>query len=800
MADFQSFLFQNMQMIGLEEQEDPERKVSKSSGSSASSHSSQSMTKRQPDGKIFKAFGSISGSTTETYLSNSHRKQAKSAEPDPYDLNSQQPNLAKKKLAHSSCESFPEPPAESAHFFAKKDQMFESKVMDLDMNYVMGDDDDSKSLSSPETNLKFNFKSSTPVIHQTKYDSSSQSERHVESPKVLRRKKSLNYRKFSPCRSIFDKKTMSKASLNSFNEDESFAKSNHRPSSNYLVTSMLFDRKKVNMAHKSNTSSESDLDANSSLESLLMEPYLVKFEEELIKNSKCEIIKDLSSLNHSLALAADQQSGARGQKNLFQKYFSEIKNLTLKKKSGPLKKPLDAELFNKVDHAEELVYDEQDEDQDQEEMATNSPLDKDNLKLASKAHIPWQSLDTQSSDQLLDMVIGNLNQTVDSEQFPLLYSKKGNKISKNQVKRWFDLLEKLAQGELSKGEEAEPAKSRLYSSKQFLINKKRQFMEKVSKKKCKTEPHLDASGSGSDICGTASKLYANVVPHETKRSRANPRITKKEADYENESFVSGKKSPRKLKLDHFYNEITDLEQRQAAIRHKNRERERVERSAPSNLMCQKNKELLQQIYDYTQESSHDSTSNLIFKRNIAAIAKLKSPERKILYNEWFTILKRMEKDPKFDLETLVRTRGRFTDNDKISYRTKLMEKGDKIRTARSEPNFSTMFSTSRAGRTRNGVNTTPAVRAHRESDPAGSKSDPNPKTAKAEPNALKLTLEKSDINKIKNLLKKKDKSLKIDLTNLKERTNMRKMQHRAELEKSEESENNRIKSKKSLKK
>jgi hypothetical protein len=83
-----------------------------------------------------------------------------------------------------------------------------------------------------------------------------------------------------------------------------------------------------------------------------------------------------------------------------------------------------------------------------------------------------------------------------------------------------------------------------------------------------------------------------------------------------------------------------------------------------------------------------SAKNLAFRRNVASIAKLKSPERKILYNEWFTIIKKMEKDPKFDLEALVRTRGRFTEHDHISYRDKLIEKQhQRLRCAQSEPNF-----------------------------------------------------------------------------------------------------------------
>ncbi|CAF0978797.1 unnamed protein product [Brachionus calyciflorus] len=837
MSDFQSFLFQNMHMIGLEEDEE-ERKTHKSNNSSSipsassSANSSKLSSKNSVDGKIFKAYGSISVSTTETYLSSNSNLNRKDfevnltkkfmentqfrIEEDPYDLNNHEPKFNKKKSSDNSLETLPDPPMEVMDFYSKKDQLFESNVMDLDMNYIINIDDeiknieksDSKSMSSPESNLKFNFKSSTPVNENKKKNDSSmsQDEREVKSPKFVKKKcnERLSYRKFSPCRSIFEKKTMSKASLNSFNEDESFHNSNYRlnrsdlGNSNYIVSSRIFEKKKP--PQKSNTTSGSDLNLNSSsLESVLIEPYLVKFEEELIKNSKSGIIKDLSILNQS-----SLEPTPRNQKNVFQKYFNEFKNLTLKKnKSTPKHKGLDQDLFRKSSgEIEELVYDDDEP----------NILSKENLKNISKEQIPWDNLDSKSSSLLLDLVLDNLNKSLSSEDLPILYSKKGNKISKNQVKRWFDLLEKLANGENgAKNQELDVSnhsnhKSKLYTSKQYLINKKNQFLEKVNRKNHKSSTH-EISQTGSDISKNVSKLYANVSPpvvdsksdvESDEKSEIDTPVKKpkklNEQNYMNENFfkekkekvseVSKQKSPRKLNPDHFYNEITDLETRQA-MKHKNREKERVERNVEieSKQLSKRNSEILQQIVDYTQTSVHDSTSNMIFKRNIAAISNLKSPERKILYKEWFTVLKRMEKDPKFDLETLVRTRGRFTDNDKISYRTKLMEKNDKIRTARSEPSFSTMF-TDRVNKTRNGMNTTPASKAPRGTNYNSNEDNKQKDEPKPEPvsqNALKLTLEKSDINKIKDLLKKKDKSLKIDLTKLKVTTTQRKLQSKKEM-------------------
>lgn len=261
-----------------------------------------------------------------------------------------------------------------------------------------------------------------------------------------------------------------------------------------------------------------------------------------------------------------------------------------------------------------------------------------------------------------------------------------------------------------------------------------------------------------------------------------------------------------LNPDHFYNEIAENESKN---KHRNRERERTERSSrcvetrvteakkvSKTLTDEQQKSkpsnqdllVLQQIAEFSENPSlNDSQSNLIFKKNIASIAKLKSPERKILYKEWFSIIKRMEKDPKFDLETLVRTRGRFTDHENISYRDKLIMNGkqDKLRCARSEPNFGAFMyqNNNNMSRTRGGINTVPAttkggrsdVEANQRlrrnfSENTGNKVNPvksegflenNSSSKKENPvlaSAVKLTLEKSDINKIKEILKK-DKSL-----------------------------------------
>jgi hypothetical protein len=168
----------------------------------------------------------------------------------------------------------------------------------------------------------------------------------------------------------------------------------------------------------------------------------------------------------------------------------------------------------------------------------------------------------------------------------------------------------------------------------------------------------------------------------------------------------------------------------------------------------------------------------------------------------------MEKDPKFDLEALVRTRGRFTEHDNISYRDRLIET-KQLRCARSEPNFSEMHFTSQTNviqedskngkirlsqtnhartnkdcqqnKTRNGhIKDNKSINPNRDitiksesfSETIRRKWELENDTLSSDTkqinhtlsNALKLTLQKSDINFIKEALKKKDKKIISELT------------------------------------
>ena len=227
---------------------------------------------------------------------------------------------------------------------------------------------------------------------------------------------------------------------------------------------------------KTPNNEEYDNEANS-IETTLMEPFLAKFERELLKNSKSDMIKDFRHLkqHNADALAAklkrqirheeskndDATAAASG--HLFQRYLKEIKNLTIRKKS-------------RVKEEKTHV------------PKTRRPsVDLLELRKMSKTQIPWNNLDIESADTLLGCVRADVESEDSSEEmlFPDLYSKNGNKISKNQVKRWYGILKEL-RDEMSQTANTSVIVSAntvsAPSPRKFFANKKRQILEKVVKK------------------------------------------------------------------------------------------------------------------------------------------------------------------------------------------------------------------------------------------------------------------------------------------------------------------------------
>lgn len=1075
MADFQSFLFQNMQMIGLEEEEaqlesKPMKTITENSGNSSDAKKASStktgfgVNNKPPNKKensnnkkidsnsvALKSLGNISVSTTETFLSclngaNKNETDQNSDEHDTNRFNKKYPIIVETNGSLNSTTSSASPPSTSPKvirrssmtnsnendddlndsnnyhlksiekfkkisitrknkneqvrnsqtratevYLDKKDNLFETNITHFESNLIEYNDFSrrslvrsrlsSRNLSSPESVIKNDFKSSTPIgisiPSNSKFRDSVMShdyEREIKSPNPINTKsnKLNSHRRFSSNESISFKNRNKNRNLSndSINNDKT--------NSNYQVNSRMFnkkhnsisdnslddlDRLSINMQksfldgsrlkhlndlnnedYDNEDGNEDDLNKQNndyddeeenslsndnnlnSIESTLMEPYLVKFEEEILKSSKSDMIRDFNNFKNSEKLK-------NGEGHYLKRYINEIKNLTIRRKKS------NADSKSKPESVEK------------------KPLNLLELRKMTKTQIPWNNLDIDSADLLLssisDSYFGNGAEIV----YPDIYSKNGNKISRTQVKKWFKILEKLTLEQsdiqartLSRSISRHSTKM---SSKQYFINKKKQILDKVSlRKKSKTFSEVSNASElskklSSDISRSASKLYANcnvnideqlkknlkneskksLIDSKTKKSvKSNVDETLQDDDCESintsqtlsesesvKSFEKRKtnktvKTPeRKEKLNdssqdfdlkkrqkytenqyvndnfnikaknepniekekpkknvsagiassenHFYNEINEnsfegkknrkaneeskstikttrkSELTERETRHTRHHTNTMNSSSSSRIMETKHTKSEKSIADLhmklTQsnvsivpplpEFSDPTRSN--FKRPITALSKLKSPERKILYNEWFTIIKKMEKDPKFDLEALVRTRGRFTEHERISYRDKLLIKQQQLRCARSEPNFGAMLfltngansetgtdpDTLKASKSRSGLNTTPSkgkndplklkrnLSAHDKSNVkdntiksesfsetirrtweldntsinsgVGSKANKFIESTSNLSNALKLTLQKSDINLIKEVLKKKDKKIISELSN-----------------------------------
>ena len=88
------------------------------------------------------------------------------------------------------------------------------------------------------------------------------------------------------------------------------------------------------------------------------------------------------------------------------------------------------------------------------------------------------------------------------------------------MKKWHKILEKIQEESNREGAAKLSAKSSIrMASKKFLINKKRQLLDKMSRRTSKTIN--DISHSCGEISRSVSKLYTNVPPggsHRPKKS------------------------------------------------------------------------------------------------------------------------------------------------------------------------------------------------------------------------------------------------------------------------------------------
>jgi len=318
----------------------------------------------------------------------------------------------------------------------------------------------------------------------------------------------------------------------------------------FVALNSLNDLNNEEYDNENNNDNNQNYSDERSIESTLMEPFLVKFERELLKNSKSDMIKDFKNFKQQNVEAltsklkkqiSDSKSGdpSTASGHLFQRYLKEIKNLTVRKKGGR-------------GEGEGRRKDENNNSSTVKVAKLRPSLNLLELRKMSKNQIPWNNLDIESADMLLGCI--RVDESDDSNEdtiFPDLFSKNGNKISKNQVKRWYEILKSLkdemcaslnnsiekSQGGGGGGVVSSPVK--LNSSKKFFMNKKRQIMDKVvlARKKSSTPKTSTQKitkvadefvySNFEEISHSVSKLYANDQIEKTKTRQAKQRNANK---------------------------------------------------------------------------------------------------------------------------------------------------------------------------------------------------------------------------------------------------------------------------------
>ena len=590
-------------------------------------------------------------------------------------------------------------------------------------------------------------------------------ERDVKSPKPVaesisqRILKKISSGDFSPLKSIFNKHYHNKQNSNN---------NSANVSTNEISKSSASSRssEKHNKQHNIEPT-KIQLDGKS------MESYLAKFEEEILRKAKTEILNECKMMSL--------------------KQTELLHRTTLNGETESIKKYLNEELFLNTD--------------------------MDNL---------------EKYNTLLNRLRFNANKRYNT--LPLLYSYLNDKVDSTQITKWLKTIEK-ASGELEEKEPVSVEKevpSKL-SSKQYLINKKRELLDKVAKKmhhkktprsttliETQVYANIDLTESLPEVkknkkkksvkkeASKSTETLSEIVGHDgfyindkhaktvdvsndgkktkkvknrtrsevpsveennsfvreqfnvtlsdeledmielekksksrEKRHQSQPQNLKKEqqrksssalkqesADVNDDSRVQEVNIRRRKPVsvnqsvmnDHFYNEINEMELRNT-IRLKEQKKEfsdadvsltkmktlksgdktvrtekintkpKLPNSSSASILPNNNSpsstaKKLPPTAPTTRKTTAAEHAKNFLRKPSHLLAKLKSPERKILYNDWFAIIKKMDSDPKFDLETLVRTRGRFTEHDRISYRDRLQQQ--KLRSARSEPNFGAM--------------------------------------------------------------------------------------------------------------
>ena len=301
------------------------------------------------------------------------------------------------------------------------------------------------------------------------------------------------------------------------------------------------------------------------------------------------------------------------------------------------------------DNDDELNEEEEVEEEDEEETVEyiNDLFER----------IPWSHLADKSRDILMKT-------TRDEEP---IFTKSGHKVRANQVRTWLNVIGKFKSNQQKQQQQMtnnvnNNSNNNNTKSKEYFVQKKRQLMSKV------------ANGC-SELSKKSSRLYSNLMStggemwnkNKSSSSRAKPTKSNKERSNSGSSernYINDDFSDKIHGFSHLYNEINE---QRAAANNKSKSKPKPQPSSRlpefSELVCKAlNDNNNNNGKNITKERTKTTTSNMNNNATSAEIKHVKpSPEKKLLYNEWFAIIKRMENDPKFDLEAMIRARaGRTT--------------------------------------------------------------------------------------------------------------------------------------------
>lgn len=526
-----------------------------------------------------------------------------------------------------------------------------------------------------------NKKTEESQLSMRQRDSSHDGERETKSPKPVfgsisrRILKKLSTGDFSPIRSIFQKK-------NSICKQSSNNLSKQQPQSNEPSVNNEdgFELKKEDK------------------ESALMDPVLNNFEAEILRKTKTEILNDYNN---------------------------------------KAKQPKQLEFENNLKQSKELF------DEKKKNLASPSQTVLEELKRLSEHNIPWDELESYSAISLLNRV--RLNSDKQYNSLPIIYNTVGERIDSLQIRKWLKTLEDASKNVIKEPEKNEKPNETTQNQVKSFFKKPKKTEKKSPEKPVelekviyKNEPEkrrknkIKPCEPEDEDDENESKFYINrstkpnfelktrkprtpspdvdTIEFSISESEFEQEVEEKEVEADETIIVKSKEKNMNIdQIDHLYNEINENEMKTRKHRrnnYKNDEnfdegskprvngRTNIRKAAtlngfpnepnhdeyePTHATTMKAKS--HPMFDTKKHNSAAEAAKNFLKKPINSLAKLKSPERKILYNEWMTIIKKIDSDPKFDLETLVRTRGRFTEHDAISYR-------DQLKSARSVPNFS----------------------------------------------------------------------------------------------------------------